>query len=266
MAEIIAVVNQKGGVGKTTTALSLGVSLAYLSQEVLVIDMDAQANLTSGIGFSSPAPYYDISDTLLDPSLVFSSTVATKVEFLDLIPSSNNLIGIELLLKDLENREFRLKSALLSLSAMYRYILIDCPPSLGLLTVNALCAANHVLIPMLPEYYALEGLSMLAQTVKRVKETQNPDLDLLGIVFTMFDPRLQLTQAVSKEVNVFFPGKVFDTVIPRSVRLAEAPSFSVPIHIYSPKSNGTQAYMDLGKELLVRLEPKVDTMRRLNGN
>lgn len=252
MAKIIAVVNQKGGVGKTTTTLNLAVSLAYLSQEVLVVDLDSQANLSSGLGFSAQASY-DVSDVLLDPSLVLSALSLTKIEFLDLLPSSHNLVGIELLLKDLDNREHRLKQALGLVDNNYKYILIDCPPSLGLSTVNALCTADHVIIPMLAEYYALEGLSFLSQTITRVKETQNPDLSILGIVFTMFDSRLQLSQAVLQEVMGFFPGLVWDTVVPRSVRIAEAPSFSMPIHLYAPRSQGAQAYMDMGKELLVRI-------------
>lgn len=288
MAKVIAVVNQKGGVGKTTTALNLGVSLAYLAQEVLIIDLDAQANLTSGIvnkkimntagGMNSPygdqqkslleseitlqynpniifnnAVSYDVSDVLLDPSLIKSALSPTKVEFLDILPSSNNLVGIELLLKDLDRREMRLYDALATLDSMYKFILIDCPPSLGLLTVNALCAAQHVLIPMIPEYYALEGLSMLVQAIRRVQETKNDQLNILGIVFNMFDPRLQLTQAVLREVRTYFSELVWDTIVPRNVRLAESPSFSLPIHIYAPKSQGTQAYMEMGKELLVRI-------------
>ncbi|MBI4369169.1 MAG: ParA family protein [Elusimicrobia bacterium] len=251
-SKVIAVVNQKGGVGKTTTVLNLGVSLAYMAQDVLVVDLDSQANLTSGLGFQSNTSY-DVSDVILDPSLVNSTLTSTKVELVDLLPSSNNLVGIELLLKDLDEREYRLKQALHRIGHMYKYVLIDCPPSLGLATINALCAADFVMIPMIPEYYALEGLSMLSQTVRRVKETQNPGLDILGIVFTMYDPRLQLTQAIVKEVGNFFPGLTWDTVVPRNVRLAEAPSFSQPIHLYAPKSQGTQSYMDMGREFLVRM-------------
>ena len=253
MATVIAVANQKGGVGKTTTTLNLGVALAYLAQEVLVVDLDSQANLTSGLGFSNAANY-DVSDVLLDPSLAYPALIHSKVEFLSLLPSSGNLVGIELLLKDLDFRETRLKQALSFFSSQYKYILIDCPPSLGLLTVNALVAADQVLIPMTAEYYALEGLTLLNKTIKRIQETQNVDLKLLGIVLTMFDSRLQLSQAVVGELREYFPDHIFDTWIPRNVRIAEAPSFSLPIQIYAPKSPGAQAFMDLGKEALLRLE------------
>ncbi len=284
--KVVAIVNQKGGVGKTTTTLNLGVSLAYLAQETLVLDLDAQSNLTSGIvnrnsvqqesnrdlfqneiinidsemnikydpqAALSGGTTYDISDMLLEPTVVKSSIVPTKVEFLDIIPSSGNLVGIELLLKDLERRESRLAEAVKEASSSYRYVLIDCPPSLGLLTINALCAADYILIPMTPEYYALEGLSMLVHTIRRVQETKNPKLAILGIVFNMFDPRLQLTQQILREVRSFFGELVWDTTVPRNVRLAESPSFSLPIHIYAPKSPGTQAYMEMGKEFLVRI-------------
>lgn len=252
MATIIAVANQKGGVGKTTVALNLGVSLAFLAQEVLLIDLDSQANLSSGLGLTSSLNY-DASDVLLDPSLVSSAISNTKVEFLNVLPSSGNLVGIELLLKELDSRESRLKNALSFLSSQYRYILIDCPPSLGLLTVNALTAADYVLIPMTAEYYALEGLTLLNKTIKRVQETQNMDLRLLGIVLTMFDSRLQLSQAVLGELQEYFKEYIFDSVVPRNVRIAEAPSFSLPIQLYAPKSPGTQAFNDLGKELLLRV-------------
>ena len=254
MGKIISIANQKGGVGKTTTALNLGVSLAYLAQETLLIDLDPQANLTSGLITKNGNSSADISDVLLDPPKIVSSLAPTKVEFLDMIPTySGNLVGMELALKEVEKRELRIKEALEPVQNIYRFTLIDCPPSLGLLTVNALCAADYVLIPMSAEYYALEGLSILSNVIQRVQETLNPKLRILGIVFTMVDSRLQLTQAVIKEVRSYFPEFVMDTMIPRNIRLAEAPSYSLPIHIYAPKSQGTQSYMDLGKEILVRI-------------
>ncbi|MFC1522433.1 ParA family protein [Elusimicrobiota bacterium] len=256
MASIIAVTNQKGGVGKTTTALNLAVSLAYLSQEVLLVDLDPQGNLSSGMGMScsreNAYQQYDSSDVLLDPALITSGIRPTKIEFLDMLPASDQLVGIELLLRDLDARESRLKQALGKLSSLYRYVLIDCPPSLGLLTINALCASDSVLIPMTAEYFALEGLSILTKAIDRVKMTNNEKLKILGIVFTMFDPRLQLSQSVYKEAQKYFSGLIFDTAVPRSVRLAEAPSFSIPIQLYAPKSTASQAYMNLGKEFLVR--------------
>jgi chromosome partitioning protein len=250
MAHIYALVNQKGGVGKTTTAINLGSYLAQLGQRVLIVDLDPQANATSCLGVDKNAitsgTYEAISGAAAAPSILMNERLK-----LALLPSSPALAGAEVELVDQERREQRLKTALQPLGGRYDYILIDCPPSLGLLTINGLIAAKDgVLVPVQCEYLALEGLGLLTQTIQRVRQSLYPGLKVRGVVLTMFDPRTNLATDVVTEVSRHFPGQVFKAVVPRSVRLAEAPSYGLPILAYAPASSGAQAYGALARELL----------------
>lgn len=252
MSKTIAVSNQKGGVGKTTTTINLAASMALADQRVLVIDMDPQGNLTSGLGqrsASGPTVY----EALLgdDPLPV----VSTPVEGLSLVPAGRHLAGAEVELVSMPRREQRLAELLRPIADQYDFILIDTPPSLGLLTLNALVAAHTVLIPLHCEYFALEGLADLMATLARIRQGLNPGLDVEGVVLTMFGDRTNLGAQVAGEIRKFFERKVFDTVIPRNVRLAEAPSHGLPVLLYDPRSKGAEAYVALAHELLTRNPP-----------
>lgn len=250
MAKIIAICNQKGGVGKTTTAINLSVYLALAGKKVLLIDIDPQGNATSGLGINKhniKSSIYDLIIDEIDPRPII---INTGVSGLSLLPSTIGLTGAEVELVGIMGREYRLKKALSSISGEFDFITIDCPPSLGLLTVNALAAANSVLIPIQCEYYALEGLSQLVNTVNLVRENVNSSLEIEGVLLTMADFRTNLTNEVIKEVRNFFKGKVYETVIPRNIRLTEAPGFGQPIAIYDKNSIGAQRYEQFMNELL----------------
>lgn len=249
MGKIIAVTNQKGGVGKTTTAVNTAAGIAKLGYKVLLADTDPQGNATSGVGVDKRAVKHSVYSIMVDEIRTEEAVVHTEFENLDVIPSSIELAAAELELADFEHREARLKNALASVKSEYDYILIDCPPSLGLITTNALCASDTILVPIQPEYYALEGLSQLIATVRLVKRKYNPYLEIEGVLLTMYDGRLNLTQQVVQEVKKFFPKKVFSSVIPRGVRLSEAPSFGMPIMYFDKSCKGSVAYMDLAREI-----------------
>lgn len=249
MGKIIAVANQKGGVGKTTTTVSISALLAKKGKKVLLVDADPQGNATSGIGLNKDAKF-SVYDVLVDDVEVENTLQKTKIKNLDVCPANMNLAGAEVELVNMENREFRLKEKLVNIKQNYDYILIDCPPSLGLITLNSLSAADSVLIPVQCEYFALEGLKELLNTISLVREHMNPDLEIEGAVLTMFDARTNLSNQVVKEVNRYFDNQVFHTVIPRNVRLSEAPSYGMPISVYDPRSKGARSYEKLVKELL----------------
>ncbi|HYS55147.1 MAG TPA: AAA family ATPase [Thermoanaerobaculia bacterium] len=253
MRRIVALANQKGGVGKTTTAINLGASLAACERKVLLIDLDPQANATSGIGLpkNEPDSMYAV---LLDGISLRSVIRPTELPTLSLAPSSVDLVGAELELGGAEQREFRLKKAISDLANDYDYVLIDSPPSLGLLTINGLTAADSVLVPMQCEYFAMEGISQLLTTIDRVRDLLNPDLEIEGIVLTMYDDRMNLARQVAHEVRSHFGEKVYRTLIPRNVRLGEAPSFGKPIILYDIRSRGSEAYVSLAREFIQRAE------------
>ena len=251
MTRIYTLVNQKGGVGKTTTAINLGAYLAQMGQRVLVVDLDPQANATSCLGVDKRTVQESTYDALLNGDVPASSILFNERLQLSLLPSSPSLAGAEIELVEESSREFRLRNAIAALDGKYDYILIDCPPSLGILTVNGLVAARDgVLVPVQCEYLALEGLGQLPQTIERVQSALFPGLRVRGVVLTMFDPRTNLSNDVVKEVKSHFPGLVFQSIVPRSIRLAEAPSYGLPISTYSPASVGARAYEALAKELL----------------
>ena len=249
MAKVIAIANQKGGVGKTTTCVNLSSCVAALGKKVLVVDLDPQGNTTSGYGVAKKGQQSNIYTCLINDDDIRQAIVHTKFNA-DLIASNTQLAGAVVELVELPRRENRLRSILAPLIPLYDYVFIDCPPSLDLLTVNGLCACDTVLIPIQCEYYALEGLSQLMATVRQVKRLYNPTLDLEGVLLTMYDGRLNLTQQVVAEVKKFFPRKVFSPPIPRSVRLSEAPSFGKPIRYYDGGSRGAEAYERLADELV----------------
>jgi chromosome partitioning protein len=253
VARIIAIANQKGGVGKTTTAVNLAASLAAAEQRTLLVDGDPQGNATSGIGVPRDDVRETIYDVLLNPDRI-SDVIIRSVQFkhLDVLPATPDLAGAEIELVDQDERELAMRRALERVRDQYDYILIDCPPSLGLITVNMLAAADALLIPLQCEYYALEGLSQLLNTVHLVQQGVNPDLGIDGVLLTMYDARLNLSRQVATDAREYFGAKVFQSVVPRNIRLAEAPSFGKPIILYDVASVGAQAYMGVARELLDR--------------
>ena len=250
MAKIICIANQKGGVGKTTTAVNLSACVAQLGKRVLLADIDPQGNATSGLGVNKNKLETSVYDVLINDVDAEEAIRDTMIDSLKLLPSCVELAGAEVELVNLLAREQRLKNALAPVRDRFDYIFVDCPPSLGLLTLNALTMADTLLVPIQCEYYALEGLSQLMNTVKLIRRSLNPGLEVEGVVLTMFDGRTNLSQQVVGEVKRFFKNKVYDTIIPRSVRLGEAPSFGLPITLYAPKSTGAAAYEGLAKELV----------------
>ena len=252
MVRVTACTNQKGGVGKTTTVVNLAAYLALSGISTLVIDIDPQGNATSGLGIDRRALERSVYDVLIDRAPLDEVIVGTAVDGLDLMPSSPALSGAEIELVDVPARERRLAASLAELNGRYERVLIDCPPSLGLLTVNALTAADGVLIPIQTEYYALEGLSQLVNTIRLVREELNPRLEIDGVLLTMYDARTNLSAQVAAEVRRHMDGTVFETVVPRSVRLSEAPSHGLPIALYDPSSRGAHAYDNLAAEVIAR--------------
>jgi chromosome partitioning protein len=253
VGRIVAVANQKGGVGKTTTAINLATSIALSGRRVLLVDVDPQGNLTSGVGLKGErATGGTVYEALLTDAPPETFVVPTRVEHLSLMPADRNLTGAEIELVSMADREHRLKRVLDPLRASFDYIFVDCPPSLGLLTLNALVAADAVLIPLHCEYFALEGLADLVGTMRRVRGALNPALDIEGVLLTMYDDRTNLGQLVARDVREFFKDKVFNTIIPRNVRLGEAPSHGIPGVLYDGKSRGAAAYEALAKEMLAR--------------
>ena len=250
MGKIIAIVNQKGGVGKTTTAVNLSAAIGAKGKKVLLVDVDPQGNTTSGFGINKREIEVSTYDLLIGQATVKDIIRDSGFENVDIMPSNMNLAGAELEMVEIEKRETRMKSELSQVRGEYDFIFIDCPPSLGLITLNALTAADTVLVPIQCEYFALEGLSQLMATIRQVKRLYNPQIELEGVLMTMFDGRLNLTHQVVKEVKRFFPKQVFSSAIPRSVRLSEAPSFGKPILYYDKSSKGAIAYNDLADEMI----------------
>jgi len=250
LSRVFAVANQKGGVGKTTTAINLAASFAANDLKILVIDSDPQGNATTGLGVAKSAKRPSLYHVLLGDAAPQDAVVATEFEGLSVIPADKNLIGANLELVDLDNREFRLRERIAPLRNDYHFILIDCPPALDLLTLNGLMAADSVLVPIQCEFFALEGISELMDTIDRIRSSFEHPLDVEGILLTMFDDRTNLTRQVASDLKEFFGDSVFTTVIPRSIRLAEAPSFGKPILAYDPRSKGAESYIKLAKEIL----------------
>ena len=251
MGKIIAFANQKGGVGKTTTAVNLAAALAYRTRgRVLLVDSDPQGNATSGLGINKREIKRSVYDVIIGEAAADTAIIRTKYKNLDILPSSIDLAAAEIELVDMENRALRLKQALTKVQGRYDYICIDCPPSLGLLTINGLAACTSILVPIQCEFYALEGVSQLMSTIELVKKNMNPDLKIQGVILSMFDGRTNLSIQVVQEVKKYFKDKVYATVIPRNIRLAEAPSYGMPITEYDPRSTGAAAYTEFAEEFL----------------
>ena len=248
MKKIIAVANQKGGVGKTTTSINVSASIALAQHSVLLVDLDPQANATSGMGIQTPDT--TIYDCLMARAMIDEAIVTTEVAGLDMIASGSDLAGAEIELSNISGREEVLKNILGNIEKDYEWIVLDCPPALGLLTINALVSANSVLIPVQCEYYAMEGLGRLIGNIDRIKESVNPNLELEGIVLTMYDSRINLSRQVEKEIREYFGEKVYQSMIPRNVSLAESPSYGKPALLYNAASSGSRAYVDLAKEMI----------------
>lgn len=250
MGKIVSIVNQKGGVGKTTTAVNLVASIGSLGFKTLIVDIDPQGNATSGLGLNKREITLSSYDVILGNAKATDVIVSTPYKNVSILPANMNLAGAELEMVDIEKRESRLKTALSPIKNDFDFIFLDCPPALGLITLNALCATDTVLVPIQCEYYALEGLSQLMSTFRQVKRLYNPLIELEGVLLTMFDARLNLTQQVVSEVKRFFPNKVYASVIPRNVRLSEAPSYGKPAFYYDKSSRGADSYMELALEFL----------------
>lgn len=255
MAQIIAIANQKGGVGKTTTAVNLAASLAVLKKRVLLIDMDSQGNATMGSGVQKNELLYSVTDVLLGDVPIETAITKAEVGY-RVLGSNRDLAGVELVIAEQEGREFILRDAIKSIDKDFDYIIVDCAPSLSLITINALAAVDGVLIPMQCEYYALEGLADLTQTIDRIKQVLNPQLEIVGVLRTMFDARNALTRDVSEELEKYFGKKLYNTVIPRNVRLAEAPAHGLPIIYFEKSSKGAVAYLNLAAEMLKKTNVK----------
>ena len=254
MAQIFCIANQKGGVGKTTTTVNLAAGLSRVGQRVLVIDLDPQGNATMGSGVDKRQLELTVYDVLLENASIAEALTRAEKAGYDIVGANRELAGAEVELVDLERRDQRLKTALAAVAADYDFVLIDCPPSLSMLTLNGLCSAHGVVVPMQCEYFALEGLSDLVNTIKQVHANLNPELKVIGLLRVMFDPRITLQQQVSEQLKAHFGDKVFNTVIPRNVRLAEAPSYGLPGVVFDPSSKGAQAFVEFAKEMVERLK------------